>query len=166
MLTVGQTNVFSSKFPLLDGVAYVADVAFSRWREAGYFTVNGEHYFFGRPLSTFWMGPLRLEKAAEKDLPRRLVAHAERAPFWSNAWATVSYGNRVCELSRGRRVRYPGASFLSGEEIACRADGVLLGSWTIDLHFRWATAPPRDVPLAIKIFVAAFVIVLTREKNS
>jgi hypothetical protein len=171
MLTILKRSTFSTDYRLFDGPDHVADLTLSRWRDAGKFTVDGLHYILRRPRWSWTGDPLMLESdgSGERSSPglvgsRRLVAYAKSSTFFrsNRPLATMTYGHWECELWQGRTVRLPGTWFLSANEIDLRAGGVLLGSWTIDLGFRRTTAAPCDVPLEIKVFIAAWMLLVKR----
>jgi hypothetical protein len=158
MLTIVKKGRFSFDYRLFDGPDHVADLTMSRWRNAGQFTVDGLHYIVRLPRWSWTGNPLMLESDG------RLVASANNPAFSrsNRPLSTMTYGHQECELWKGRNVRIPGTSFLSTDEIDLRAGGVLLGSWTFDQQFRRTEAPLPDVPLAIKVFIAAWMLLVRR----
>jgi hypothetical protein len=161
MLTIVHNSTFSADYRLYDGRDPVADLTLSRLRNAGGFTVEGQQYRFGPAPGWSWgSAPLILESDV------RLVASV-RCPVVflrsSRPRGTMTYRHWECEFWQGRDV---GTWYAPAHETDLRAGAVRLGSWTTDLEFRQEAAPPPEVTLAIKAFMAAWVLLDRRGQSA
>lgn len=174
MLTIVHKSTFASDYGLYEGRDHVADITLSRLRNAGEFDVDGTHYVFGPAPGWSWTSaPLILESdppgvqsSRERAGSRQLVASAKCPGVFLRAGrprAVLSYRGWECEFWQGRNV---GTWIIPSHEIDLRSRGVVLGSWTRDLEFRQEAAPPRDLPLAVKVFMAAWVLLDRRGEST